>query len=131
MAHAEYVPGTCNIGPAETALRIRTGWWALALTLLLFVVLAAFSLRPPWALLLFVPSSVSAVGFIQARMHFCAAFGMKGVFNLGAGVGRTETVTQAEFRRRDRRKAVLIIVYAVCAGIVVTCAGWILLRGVT
>jgi hypothetical protein len=59
------------------------------------------------------------VGFIQARMHFCAAFGMRGLFNFGSEVGRTDSALQAEFRAEDRKKALQIIVYSVLAGLIV------------
>jgi hypothetical protein len=52
-------------------------------------------------------------------MHFCAGFGMRGVFNFGPTVGKTDTVSQAEFRAKDRRKAQQVFFYAALIGIVV------------
>ena len=119
MNNTQYIPGVCNIGPAEIRLRQRTGWIAIALTAILWSVMAYLGAGASWRLLLFFPSALSAVGFIQARMHFCAAFGMRGLFNFGSEVGRTDSALQAEFRAEDRKKALQIIVYSVLAGLIV------------
>jgi hypothetical protein len=65
----------------------------------------------------FFPAMMSATGFLQAALHFCAGFAVRGVFNFGSEIGRTDTVEQTEFRLRDRRKARLISLYSVLAGI--------------
>jgi hypothetical protein len=44
---------------------------------------------------------------------------MRGVFNFGPTVGKTDTVSQAEFRAKDRRKAQQVFFYAALIGIVV------------
>jgi hypothetical protein len=62
---------------------------------------------------------MAAAGYLQAHMHFCAGFGSKGLFNFGPEVGKTETVTQAEFRAKDRKKALQIIALSVFIGVVV------------
>jgi hypothetical protein len=41
---------------------------------------------------------------------------MQGVFNFSAAVGKTDTVEQAEFRAKDRRKALLIALYSALIG---------------
>ena len=55
--------------------------------------------------------AVSAIGFLQAYMHFCAYFGFASLFNFG-DVGKTYTVQQAEFRSKDRSKAWQIVIYS-------------------
>lgn len=52
-------------------------------------------------------------------MHFCAYFGMRGVFNFSSDADRISTVEEAEFRASDRRKAWQIIIYSVIIGAVV------------
>ena len=42
---------------------------------------------------------------------------MKGVFNFGTELYKTETVAQAEFRAMDRRKAQRFFVYSILVGI--------------
>ena len=122
----QYVPGACNIGPAEIRRRRQSGWIGLAATAALWVIFLSFGVPAPWRLFLFLPASIGAAGFLQAGMHFCANFGMRGVFNFGPDVGRTDTVEQAEFRRRDRAKAGLIGLYSFLAGALVAAAGVLL-----
>ncbi len=125
-ANSEYVPGVCNIGPAEIRMRRLSGWIGLVFTILLWGAFILLRVPAPWRLLLFLPATVSTSGFLQAAMHFCANFGMRGVFNFGAEVGKTDTVEQAEFRRKDRAKALRIILYSSLIGIAVAAAGYIL-----
>jgi len=122
----EYVPGVCNIGPAEIRRRQRSGWVGLGLTIVLWAAFWLLHIPAPWRLLLFFPASVSAAGFLQAAFHFCAAFGMRGVFNFGPQVGITDSVEQAEYRRQDQKKARLIGLYSGLIGLAVALAGFLL-----
>ncbi len=112
----QYIPGACNIGAAETAKRKRTGWIGLLITITVFALLVYLGAPRIWRLLIFAPAAFSAIGFLQARMHFCAYFGFRGLFNFGAA-GKEETVEQKEFRRQDRKKAMLIILYSAIVGL--------------
>src|SRR5262245_1743821 len=115
----QYVPGVCNIGKAEITRRKVIGWVALAATLALWGALIIFQVPPTWRLVLFVPAMIAAIGFLQAAWHFCAKFGLNGVFNFGSNVGQTDTVEQAEYRRKDRRTALQIIGLSVLVGAIV------------
>jgi len=123
----DYIPGVCNIGPAEIRMRRQTGWIGLAAVILLWAAFCLLHVPAPWRLTLFFPAVMSAVGFLQAFMHFCAAFGILGVLNFGPSVGKTDTVDQAEFRRADRRKAILILLYSVLIGLAAALAGYFLI----
>ncbi len=123
---AHYVPGVCNIGRAEIRRRRLVGWMALAATAALWIGFAVFSVAPSWRLVLFVPGSIAATGFLQAAWHFCATFGVLGLSNFGPNVGRTDTVEQAEFRRHDRRTAIKIIVLSMLAGVAVAASAYFL-----
>jgi uncharacterized membrane protein YidH (DUF202 family) len=59
-------------------------------------------------------------------MRFCAGFGMRGVFNFGPQVGKTEEVEQAEYRRKDKQKALQILAYSALIAIVVATAVFLL-----
>ncbi len=122
----EYIPGVCNIGAAEIRRRRQAGWLGLGLTILLWAAFLIFRVPAPWRLLLFFPAMLGAAGFLQAAFHFCAAFGMRGMFNFGSEVGKTDTVEQAEFRRKDRGKAQMIGLFSVLVGIAVAIAGFFL-----
>ncbi|MDP2156845.1 MAG: hypothetical protein Q8K68_03945 [Nitrospirota bacterium] len=104
----EYIPGVCNIGPDEIKRRIQVGLVGLVATGLLAAALLWFD--APWyaRLALFVPAFVASIGFLQAFMHFCVAFGTKGVFNVKNKQGETESVERAEFRKADQKKVIQI-----------------------
>ena len=122
----EYIPGVCNIGRAEIRQRKFLGWIALAITVGLWITLVVLGVAPAWRLVLLVPASIAATGFLQAAWHFCATFGVLGRSNFGPNVGRTDTVEQAEFRRQDRRTALKIIALSILAGAAVTAIAYFL-----
>lgn len=109
---SEYQPGVCNIGSAEIARRKRAGWIGVGATAILSLVVFLFHVPAIWRLSLFVPAFFAATGILQGFMHFCAGFGMRGVFNLGPQVGKTEYVKQAEYRQKDKQKAFQITAYS-------------------
>ena len=118
LAPADYVPGVCNIGPAEIARRRRAGHIGLAAALALFAVLVAID-APNWTrLLIAIPAIGSASGYIQARLKFCAGFGSRGIFNFGE-VGPTERVADDADRARDRARARQIGAASIAIGLAV------------
>jgi hypothetical protein len=122
---AAYRPGVCNIGPAEIARRRMAGHVGVAVTLGLFAVLVAVDAQPAFRLVLAFPATMAASGYLQARLRFCAAFGSRGVFNLG-GAGDVEAVVDAESRRRDRRRATEIGLASLAIGLAVGAAAALL-----
>ncbi len=96
------------------------------MTIVVLAALIVLKLGLAWYFLLFLISASSASGFIQARMHFCANFGMRHMFNFTDTVGRVETVVARELWSADRRKALQIIGYAILCGLVVTGASLVL-----
>jgi hypothetical protein len=72
----QYIPGTCNIGSEEIALRRRAGHVGLAATAALATVLIRSDLHPAWRLTLALPAAGAASGYLQARQRFCANFGV-------------------------------------------------------
>ncbi len=118
--HTGYVPGVCNIGPAERKARRLIGWIGLMLTVVMTTVLIMFKAKVGWYASIFLASSLSASGFIQDSMHFCANFGLRHLFNIDAGVGNVQLVKQRELWAADRRKAFQIVALSVCSGLAVT-----------
>ena len=100
----QYVPGTCNIGPAEIARRRKAGHVGALLSLGLLTALVAIDAPPLARLTLILPAMVSASGYLQAHFKFCAAYGSQGVFNFGRA-GATEAVADADAQARDRRRS--------------------------
>jgi hypothetical protein len=115
---SDYQPGVCNIGPVEIRRRRMAGHVGLAATFGLLVPLVAADAPPVTRLLLLVPAAVSASGYIQARMRFCAAFGWAGMFNFG-GTDDAVSVADAEARAADRRRALRIGLASAAIGAVV------------
>ena len=104
---ASYRPGVCNIGPAEIAKRTRAGHVGLAASAVLLAGLAAVGAPAPARFVVAVPAAVSASGYLQARLRFCAGFGAVGVFNFRE-LGEVSTVADAGARAADRRRALQI-----------------------
>lgn len=115
---AEYIPGTCNIGPDEIARRKKAGWIGLGISAVFLLFFILIPIPPLYRLIIFLPVTSAASGFLQAYFHFCAGFGFKGVYNIVKPVGHTETVQQAEFRKKDRQKALQITGLAVLIGLI-------------
>ena len=121
----KYIPGVCNIGSAEIKKRKQAGWMGLIVTAIVWGVFIRFDVPAVWRLTLALPAMMSATGFLQAYMHFCVYFGFWNLFNFGE-VGSSDTVEQAEFRAKDRRRAWQIILYAVLVGAAVALLGFLL-----
>jgi hypothetical protein len=119
---SEYIPGVCNIGPAERRARRMVGLGGLGITIVLWAIVIFVHVPQIWRLFIFLPASMGATGFLQSAFHFCAGFGMKGVFNFGPDVGKTDTVMEAEFRKKDRQKALFILFLSVMIGVAVALA---------
>jgi hypothetical protein len=85
-------------------------------TVILWALFAYLHVRAAWFLLLFFPAVVSASGFIQGSMRFCAGYGMRGFYNFGPEVGKTEIVDSEEFRAKDRKKSRQIVGYSALVG---------------
>lgn len=117
MTH--YVPGVCNIGDAEIARRRRGGWVGLGLTVAVLLILFWSGVNPWWRLLVFLPATASAAGFLQAHLRFCSGFSRTGIFNFGE-VGETREVGDEDDLARDRRRGNQIMIYAALIGSALT-----------
>jgi hypothetical protein len=113
----DYVPGFCNIGPAEIARRRRAGHVGLAIALVLLAGLVAIDAPPAARLILVLPAAAAASGYLQAWLRFCAGFGARGIFNFGE-LGHTDDVVDPVARARDRAKARGIALASLAIGIV-------------
>ena len=117
----QYVPGSCNIGPHEIALRRRAGHVGLALTAALGAALLRSNLHPAWRLTLALPAAGAASGYLQARQRFCADFGFRGVYNFDTR-GHEQQVATAQARAEDRRRALQISAASAGIGLAVAVA---------
>jgi hypothetical protein len=112
MTEPTYIPGTCNIGPAEIRRRRIVMWLGCILSL---VTIASFqqSSATRWdRLSIALPAFVFSIGFVQTRKKFCLAFGFMGAFNFGK-VGAVTKVTTPEQRAADRKTALTLLGQAI------------------
>ncbi|MCU0483311.1 MAG: hypothetical protein MUC54_03425 [Chloroflexi bacterium] len=116
VAAEGYRPGACNIGPAEIAARRRTGYAGLAGAVGLLGILLIAGAPPAARWLVAAPLAAAALGFLQARLRFCVAYGLTGRRSLRA-LGQAERVTDAAARRADRRQAARLALAAIAAGL--------------
>jgi hypothetical protein len=116
VADGEYRPGICNIGPAEIARRRRAGHVGLLATIVVLAVLVAIGAPPVARLVVALPAAVSASGYLQAWLKFCAGFGTRGVFNFGE-LGPTQQVVDPAARARDRERANRIGLASLAVGV--------------
>ncbi len=124
--HASYIPGMCNIGPAEIRLRRLSGIAGLVATAVLWLIFILIDTPSIWRLIVFIPATVSAVGLLQAWLHFCVNFGMRGLFNVSESLQQQESVDQQEYRRKDQQKALTIIAGSSVIGVIVALAAYLL-----
>ncbi|PSP75651.1 hypothetical protein BRC81_14795 [Halobacteriales archaeon QS_1_68_20] len=109
---AEYRAGVCNIGREQRRKRYRAGVLTLAIAL-------AYS---AWIVVADRPDAYFAgafflyfggmLGYLQARLEFCVAFGALARYDLSGGDGEEGTVDDAELRRKDRLRALELTAYA-------------------
>ena len=112
----QYVPGSCNIGPAEIALRRRAGHAGLVVTAALGAALLRSDLPRAWRLTLAVPAAGAASGYLQAHDRFCADFGWRGVYNFDRR-GQEQPVAGDNALAQDRRKAMRIAAASAAIGV--------------
>ena len=121
-----YQPGVCNIGPVEIARRERVAHVGLAVTVATLALLIAID-APSWLRLgAAVPAMVSASGYLQARMRFCAGYGRLGMSNFGDSHADATRVVDDGARAADRRKARQISSLSLLIGLAVGVTGWLL-----
>ena len=116
-----YVPGVCNIGPAERRQRKTMGWVGLGITVVALVLFVLLDVPTPVRVLVAIPAALAANGFLQSALHFCVGFAMRGLYNLGEKLGTEENVIDAEMRKADQKKGIQITVYSllIAAAVVV------------
>jgi len=111
----QYIPGTCNIGPEEIALRRRAGHVGLAVTAALGAALLRSDLHPAWRLALALPAAGAASGYLQARQRFCANYGFRGLYNFERR-GHEQPVPVAGAQDEDRRRSLQIAATSAAIG---------------
>lgn len=115
-----YVAGVCNISREEGISRWISGWIGLGLTLAFALMMVALHISTPWRFLLVFPAFLSASGFLQGSLHFCANYGLKGMYNLSAEAGVPTRVDQPESVQKDKANAWKILRLSAALALLVT-----------
>lgn len=113
-----YAPGACNIGPDEIARRRKAAVAGLVASIGLAIALIAFGSAPGDSarLLVALPLTGAAIGWIQAQRRFCMAYGLAGTFNLGK-IGEMSRVSDQVALAADRRTALIIAAQGLAVGV--------------
>jgi len=109
---------------SERKLRRVYGWIGVLLTLMLEAGLAASRRRRLGGSRCFFPRRWRPWGFYNRRAFLREVWAGRGVQS-GPKVGKTDTVEQAEFRRQDRRKALLIIGVSALVGVIISALAYL------
>ena len=118
-SNQDYIPGMCNIGPAERRRRRLGGIAGAVATVLILAGLIVIDAPVLWRLILVIPAAGAATGFLQDALHFCVGFGLKGIFNVINSAGVVDNVELEEYRLKDKRKAQKIVVWSGLIGLAV------------
>ncbi len=109
-----YIPGVRNLDAAETAQRLKGGWFGLVLTVIAGAAIAYFHVSPLWRLPIFIPVAMAAIGFLQAGSKFCVMVALS---------SRSPASNDAD-RNKDRTKAFLLIAAASVIGAIGAAAAY-------
>lgn len=114
-----YAPGACNIGPEEIDRRRKAAVAGLVASVgFAAALIFGFGSAPGGLerLLVALPLTGAAIGWIQARRRFCMAYGLAGTFNLGR-IGEMSRVTDQAALAADRRTALIIAAQGLAIGV--------------
>jgi VanZ family protein len=114
----EYESGICNIGPDEIAHRLTLAHIGLLITLGFLVLLLVTHVPLIARFSVALPAWGTAVAYLQAWRRFFLDNRALSLFNNGR-VGTCERVTVGQSTRRDRRRALEIVLLGLLAGVVV------------
>ena len=114
-----YAPGACNIGPDEIARRRQAAvvGFVVSLSLATVLLLVGTPAGDPVRLLVAIPLTGAAIGWVQARRRFCMAYGLAGTFNLGK-IGEMSRVSDQAALAAYRRTALVIAAQGLAIGVV-------------
>jgi predicted nucleic acid-binding Zn ribbon protein len=124
MSDIQYTPGTCNIGDVEIKQRRRIGRIGLILTLVSIIIylglVYSIELDILFGVLIFLPAVMSAVGLLQARNKFCAAYGLTKQQNVSTSLGLTLKIEDLSNQKKDRNKAIKIVMQSILIAVTIS-----------
>ncbi len=116
-----YKAGSCNIGAEEIKIRKNAFYISLIFNIVVLFVLVGWDIARAWSLIFFIPAFFLGITFSQYYYKFCVKYGLLGFYNFGK-TGKTKKINSNEFRKKDIRKSLMMIISsfifgAVAAGI--------------
>lgn len=127
MADSHYTPGVCNINDAEARYRKKAFYLGLAIGLPLFVVLVVLRAHPLIGLVLFIPSWIGAIGYLQAKHKFCVGYAASGVHNTSDKYGETEAIIDEAQKKLDKKRARSVNIQSMLIAAIVTTTAYVVL----
>jgi hypothetical protein len=116
---ANYVAGSCNIGPSEIHRRYQVAIIGGVLYTILAIALIATDQESSMRLIAFAPAMLASVGYIQARNRFCFAYGLMGVFNFDTA-GDVKKIKDPAALKADRAQALKIVLKSLLSAALLT-----------
>ena len=116
---ANYVAGSCNIGPSEIHRRYQVAIIGGVLYTILAIALIATDQESSMRLIAFAPAMLASVGYIQARNRFCFAYGLMGVFNFDTA-GDVKKIKDPSALKADRAQALKIVLKSLVSAALLT-----------
>src|SRR3990167_1705006 len=117
MSETNYIPGICNINPAEIKKRQFVGHLGLSASIAFIAMVLVGNLDWYVRLFIFFPTFVAATGYLQAKNKFCVGYAGAGKHN--ADDGAVEAVTTSESLQADKRKAQTINLQSILVGVLI------------
>ena len=117
---SQYIPGVCNIGTEERILRRRSGYVSLLASFIIILIISITKADHIFKFVLFFPVFGTLISFIQDRLHFCAAFGLQGLYNFSKVILKSNRIQENNYLIEDRKKAIKIIIYSLLLSILIT-----------
>jgi len=112
-----YIPGNVNIGKKEKARRTRNGWFYFVITIIALALMVIFDLPRIFRILIYIPATMSSLGFLQSRASFCVYYGLKGEFHMD---NENKRVIDSEHLYVDRKASINILIVALSVGFAAT-----------
>lgn len=122
-----YTPGVCNINETEVAYRRKAGHVGVGMFAILLLLLVITKANPLWALALFIPAFLAAIGYLQAKHKFCISYAASGLHSVSNEHAETAKIVEAAQRKLDRNRARRMNLQATSIAFVATAAGYGLL----
>jgi hypothetical protein len=123
-----YISGVCNINHAEIGRRRLVGYIGTTAFIIIGGGLWALHVTSLLRLLVFIPATMAASGYLQASHKFCSGYGGRGLQNADDGSKAPQPVENREDAIKDRRRALVINLQSLAVGVIVTIIYMVIVR---